>query len=448
MARTLGEQSPGKIKAIIERMREDDRLELLSDLMRSMSTMEKLREIIVENEDEDMQNMKDYLQYNTLGFNPNPWDNLPKPDSKCHAVVQPASRKNLASLPNEVLQKIGALLSRASAGALALVNREFKERLGPVFIGPVYLGDQFDFDEQKRFEFLQLLERDSENQVACPSCCKLHRWNRKQCGENKKYTATHVHTPRFRIRIPTFLTYNIIRALALSYVKRGQDSPECRRLLTTTTQRRSLWEESARATRSVLNQFVDGNLISRSQISIAPYVNRTFTGSSFLTLIETLTNPAFQICDHFDFPSFLQYLDTLDPHTGYGHDDGRPMGNGLSNPTTWGLNGNHPASQYTFYDTENDPQGIKLLGELPVKVQEHQTILSPALYNMFFWGFKGQVRSCNRCATDFGLAVKFVEGAGPVLVMTVWKNLGGPCREGEDELRSPRKWQWDGLPSP
>ena len=445
MERTLGEYSAAQIQEVIEAMSTDQKLRLLTNMMGSESTMMKLKEIILEYENEDLQEIKYFLQANRLGVDPNPWDNLPAPG---HHLVQRSALKNthtgsagstrlgrpknLGSLPNEILHKIANQLPLNSAVALALVNRDFKERLGPVYIGPVYLGDTVNFNSRIRFEFLQLLERDSPMSIACPSCQKLHHWKRHGCDER-----VHAHTPRLPTRTPTFFSYNRVRAAALSYIKYGDDSPECM-----VTPRRSMSENSIRATRSTVTRFIEGNLISRSQIAVAPCLrDDKFTGNSFSTLIKIITTPAFQICDHYDWPWFLQYLDGLDSDGDYGRDDSQPTGERFSTAHTWD-DGNRE-DQYEFYNITDDKLNVKGLGDLAIQAYHHPTILCPSLHQMFFWGFPGQVRSCNCCATDFGLAVKHVEGVGPVLVMSVWRDLGGPCQEGEDSLRSSKNWRWD-----
>lgn len=94
--------------------------------------------------------------------------------------------------------------------------------------------------------------------------------------------------------------------------------------------------------------------------------------------------------------------------------------------------------------------GIVARGENEIFTHENPTVLSPALHRLFYWGFPGQVRSCRNCATDFGLGIHYIPEVGPALVMTVWRDLGGPCGgsgccgdEERSEVRCPKKWRWD-----
>lgn len=119
------------------------------------------------------------------------------------------------------------------------------------------------------------------------------------------------------------------------------------------------------------------------------------------------------------------------------------MGHRFSRAARWGTNGDIPEDNYVTYKVKNDMFDLKRLGDYAIHVEHNQTILCPSLHKLFYWGFPGQVRSCNYCATDFGIGVKYVPGAGQVLVLTVWRDLGGPSHEGEDGLRCIRKWQWD-----
>lgn len=82
-----------------------ERLALFDKLIKSESAVAKLKNILLEEENEELRSIKERIENNTIGFDPNPWDNLPTPGSwPALHTVGPTSPTNLASLPNELLQ--------------------------------------------------------------------------------------------------------------------------------------------------------------------------------------------------------------------------------------------------------------------------------------------------------------------------------------------------------
>ena len=167
--------------------------------------------------------------------------------------------------------------------------------------------------------------------------------------------------------------------------------------------------------------------------------------------MKTITTPGFQPCDHFDWPWLLEYLDGLDRQNEFGRNDNEPTEMRLSMAGTWDSHDRPTEDNYRFYQLSNDKKllDIQGLGDLPVNVEHHRTILSSSLHRLLFQRvaehqeFVGKVRSCNECATDFGIGATYVEGAGQVLTMTAWRDFGGPRLKGEDELRAARLWKWE-----
>jgi hypothetical protein len=55
-----------------------------------------------------------------------------------------------------------------------------------------------------------------------------------------------------------------------------------------------------------------------------------------------------------------------------------------------------------------------------------------------------RIRSCPKCATDYKIEVREIEGVkGRVVVMTVWKDLGGPGSGDETRGGGLERWKWD-----
>ncbi|KAK4213393.1 hypothetical protein QBC37DRAFT_400584 [Rhypophila decipiens] len=426
------------------------------ELRESDQCMQLFKQLMLHHENEKLAIIQRGLQHNPKWFDPNPWENLPPvnlermlrgEDSESQTPLQGnrGRRANIDSLPTELLKEIGDYLPLMSKASFALTSRRLYHEFAPIYLAPLS-----GLSAMKRFEFLQLLERDSSCLVACPGCRKLHHWSSAGCrdgtDDNANNSPARPYSPRLHLRLPPFLGYALIRTIGRLYVKYGDKSRQCTQLLDLArTQSQSLWEPSVRATRSISIRFINDHLISRSQIAIAPCLNGVFTGTSFLTLIKAFTTPQFQICDHLDFPTFLRYMDLLKAQDNYGENDKYPSIFSTSITETWGKKGAHCEDKYSFYKIWGgaDRLGIIKLGAGEMDSQAQNETLSRALRGMLFWGFPGQVRSCSFCATDFGLGVQTVPGAGPTLVMSVWRNLGGPCKVGDDALRSAGRWKWD-----
>ncbi|KAM7193674.1 hypothetical protein V8F20_008311 [Naviculisporaceae sp. PSN 640] len=447
MSQTSAEDAYASLRQTTRAMTTNERSRLLLSLIRSDACIAIFAQLMAQDQTDGMRALKNFVTHNPTGFDPNPWENIREPVTVTN-TARPG--KTITSLPNELLLQIGTFLPPTSRVALVLTNRNLYQRLAPSWI-PQRRVNALTFDQ--KWELLQLLEdEESNNRVACPQCFKLHHWNSAYCLDIRTIAPSgpEPFIPRFRVRIPKFFNYNVVRMMGLAYSKHGPDSAECRRLLQLGAKTQSMWSPSCRAARSLTNKFVDGKLISRSQIAIAPCINNKFTGSSFLELIQIITQPDFQICDHFHWPQFIKYLDGLADSNTSGEDDNWPHDTGLSQSDKWGKSGRAQESNYRFYqiwDRERET-GVVSRRENEIPHHLHPTILSPALHRLFYWGFRGHVRSCKSCATDFGLGIQYVWGVGPALVMSVWRDLGGPCQGTCESLeysdvRCPKKWRWD-----
>lgn len=436
---------------------------LLQRLTKSTACVTLFQQLLLLEENQELARIKDFMEQNPLRFDPNPWDYLPIqehdqspvdsiPPYSCEpSAFSETPNINLTSLPTEILVKIGAWLSEASMACLAMVNRDLHNRFGAQ-----YHGGAVRWHWRGRFEFLQLLERDTKEMIACPRCVSLHFWRKNNCefrwwkpnfqGIPHKFP----YIPRFYLRLLNYLDYGFARMIGRLSVRFGPKSPQCHQALTMATpKRKSLWLPTVRASRSISNRIVDGNLTSRSQIAISPYwTTGTFTNTAFWILTTALTAPQFQICDHIDFPMFLRYVDAMASQPAADPDqDQYPNSHSISEAGRWGTDGVMLQDNYTYYKSSQD--GLGILGqsgghsEREIPQQFHDQILSPGLRRLFDRTIRGQVRSCSQCATDFGLGVQYVPGVGKALVMTIWRDVGGPCKKGEDELRAARKWKWD-----
>lgn len=284
------------LRQTISAMSVDARSRLLLSLIRSDACIEMFVQLVAQDHTDDMRALKAFVTNNPTGFDPNPWENIREPFAiEAAGIHKPG--KTILSLPTELLEEIGRQLSVASRAALAVTNKNLYQRLKPTWV------PQKDFFILKeKWELLQLLEHDdSDDRVACPRCFKLHHWNSERCIDARigALLQSELFIPRFYARLPKFFNHNLVHMIGRHLAKFGPDSPECSRLLQLGTQTQSMWSPTSRATRSLSNKFIDDNLISRSQIAMAPCINGKFTGKSFLEFIQIMTTPDFQICDHF-----------------------------------------------------------------------------------------------------------------------------------------------------
>ncbi|KAM7193673.1 hypothetical protein V8F20_008310 [Naviculisporaceae sp. PSN 640] len=465
MDRTIAESSSlWTIRDHVRDLSDEEASKLLVRLTKSTTCAKLFQKLLLHEENHELMGVKDYLERNPIRFDPNPWDYLPveefhhsqAPSRSIYShelsILLETPRANISSLPTEILLQIGAHLPAVSRAVLALVNRDLHRRLSSQYHGLAIRKDWWE-----RFELLQLLERDTKDMLACPRCQTLHFWRKNACEfrwwKSKPPGIPHKfpYIPRFYLRLLNYLDYGFARTIGRLSVKFGPESLQCQQVLKMATPKlNTLWLPTVRASRSISNRIVDGNLISRSQIAVALFsTTGTLTNHGFCILATALTAPQFQICDHLDFPAFLRYLDAMPLHYEIDlEDDEYPDACLISESDRWGTDGILMQDNYQFYKSSRDYLGIldQFSLEKPARQipeQNHHDLLSPGLRNLFDRSIRGQVRSCPRCATDFGLGVQYVEGVGKALVMTMWRDVGGPCQKGEDELRGSRKWKWD-----
>ena len=261
-----------------------------------------------------------------------------------------------------------------------------------------------------RWKFLSLLERDCHFLVACPECNILHHPMKHPtlCG-----------LPR--------VTRNLVRAIATQLALGRGHEEECREVLDLAAETKSVIDNGVRAVRTLLTRVIDNSLICRSQILIAPCVNNgDLTSESFRLLIHSLSKSSFQICAHFNWPSFFQFLNTT-------RDD-------------------RADQESQFRSSPELLAKIKNLNAYfaaSASTPEHRLkqILCHTLYELLYSLAKhgetlGDLRSCHKCAIDVAIGVKHVAGLGPVLAMTTWRDLGGLPLGGniKDDVG---RWRWD-----
>lgn len=238
----------------------------------------------------------------------NPWDDLPLPifDERQQPTYQKdrpqfTGHFRLQSLPNELICEIAKLLPPESAAALALVNYRLRGLLGDRYI-TLLCRPRRQENYQARLNFLALLERDCHFLIACYTCKILHH--------PMKHPGTSQVAKEFQRLLPNVMVH-IVRAIAIKQALGQGYEEECRKLLDLAGGINSVVDIGVRAAWTLTTRFVDNNLIRRSQILIAPRVNNgNLTAKSFNLLVDTLTKPSLQICEHFNWIAFLEFLNT------------------------------------------------------------------------------------------------------------------------------------------
>ncbi|KAM7196776.1 hypothetical protein V8F33_005895 [Rhypophila sp. PSN 637] len=159
------------------------------------------------------------------GYVLNPWVGLPigglQPGKdEYYQIDNPhfTDHFRLGDLPIELFLSIVAFLPPGSVAGLALVNKELKAKLG---------RSVFELKSKSdRWHFLQLIERDCPDRIACPECIVIH--SPFQFGDLSCHPATRNAAFFGRRRC---LDYNVIRAIAIQRARGEQGARRCTELL-------------------------------------------------------------------------------------------------------------------------------------------------------------------------------------------------------------------------
>ncbi|KAK0621931.1 hypothetical protein B0T17DRAFT_618309 [Bombardia bombarda] len=334
---------------------------------------------------------------------PNPWLNLPLPhsasmsnhtgmDIRSSVSIAPSNpRAALAEMPNEILEQITKLLPPEAAAALAQTCKKFNIRLGDCYINRFNPTTNAYPTSEEKFRFLQLLERDTVDLVACSECRNLHRAYEVQPFKWPVKCAARQYKPKswndLYVADP-FNTYNVIRAWALHMV-RGPGHP----LHSVEMQTRGLQNivaasvdhEHSRRVHSVTARVVNGRLLVREQLVLAPFVNGKLTGWSIRFLARVLQYDrynAITVCPHDLFKKLVSC--EYDP------------------------------------DSNRDEFNVKVVASSAFSKRIAKSILPGKVYHLLYPP-PGQMAkqsmsigsSCHHCATDLGLAAQYKDMGGP-----------------------------------
>lgn len=357
---------------------------------------------------------------------PNPWVGLPiaDPDKEGRPLFKSTNPFFTAPfeiklLPNEIILNIAECLPRESAICLAMSDHHMMALLGQEYVRP----RELTICEQ--FNLVRLLERECTFSVACPSCLTLHLPTR-HCHIHEMHDAVPL-SPNFGNRMPLRANYNKVRAIAKQLAS-GVGGPKASfELLNAIGQTVEVCFPTVKAIRSTLGRFVDGDLVVRSQINIAGIDGGQMDRKAVSFIRQCLTTDAFQICDHCTWQSFMSSPEVNTNKRGPTWSQRMEF--------DWWFNSMTPDAAWdTFDQSSTQPSHVTSLG----------AELHPTLSRLLAWDHdSGNLSSCHKCLTDFGIGVQEVPGTGPVLVLSTWKNLGGPSDNDPYSKESAKRFSWD-----
>ncbi|KAK4213392.1 hypothetical protein QBC37DRAFT_374058 [Rhypophila decipiens] len=335
------------------------------------------------------------------GYVPNPWVGLPicgllPGKAEYYQIDNPhfTDYFRLGDLPIELFLSIVAFLPPGSVAALALVNKELKAKLG---------RRVFEFKSKSdRRHFLQLMERDYPDRIACPECMVIH--SPFQFGDLSCHPATRNAAFFGRRRC---LDDNIVRAIAIQRARGQQGAPRCAELLERIAYRKASYNQFAKVLFTTDLVFsAEGALLLRDRIIIDPVgdVGR-ITGNSLKLLLQCFLNGGpLAPC----------------PHISRYH---WPKHDALSLHIT-----NHLIGE------------AAKLGDAAIETQH---VALPSLRKLLSSPGKALRQSCNHCATECATEVEDIPGVGRVVNLQTWKDFGGVSEHGSVQGYHDQKWRWE-----
>jgi hypothetical protein len=304
--------------------------------------------------------------------------------SRFKARPRPVALENspLNRLPNEVLLCIIDYLSASSAASFSLSCLQIQHRIGNHSI------KNLSGSIEDTVEFLNLLERDMQDQIACSACKKLHK-----IKHARRYME-NILRPRWRQRPACVLrdseNLNILHihdnfssvVFKMAMKRYNQNNPEHTKLLKLLAVRLETGRGFKRIRKySHQIRIINGSLFIRQQIafrflSTASFRSRPFS-NSFLNLSMERWEVSHWICPHLDFSIGR---------------DSAIVNSFSASVGTW-------STTVVFYDENN--------------TQTHD--------------ISSGLKQCCRCRTEYQLNFNYYPGRGVVVFCTQWKELGaGP----------------------
>lgn len=379
---------------------------------------------------------------------PNPWADLAPRESTSSACFQ------LEALPNELIFMIATFLPPESRAALALTSHHLKALLGPRALRFDRTGDSdrdAHNDRYARWNFLRALERDGldDSRVACPDCLMLHLPDRA-CSRPRQEGCFPGNTS---MHLPICFHHNRVSAFARQSSRCQQDPEACTRLLNNLGMASTTWalhHPHFRTVHHVVSRFVNGNLLVRSQLAIAPLITGRMTPDSYLALSEALsTDNSLRPCQHHTWQALLASMAWTVTRTAQEQHASNP------NPATSGGDADPPEPPQNRNQNRNWKK---------YQCRDHYWFFAfgrfESLGLMLFFPSASpfnpsapEISSCPHCATDFFITVREIPGVrGRVILATTWKDLGGPrssktLPDGDPLYfgleRLEERWKWD-----
>jgi len=374
----------------------------------------------------------------------NPWYNV-------NNLVQPHQAQasdglfqtwpQFGRLPLDLIPYIVTLMPKESAAALAVTSKQMYSIIGPRVLRRL--------NPAEKWRLMLLLERDADLMMACGQCNMLHapimtpapyQWN--SCSGGAQCVR---ETTTDRSHLPKGITPVLCRLLAKRYLRQQSYGD----ILSMAAKSFFLTLPDFKVFNTMALRIVNGNLLLRNQIFMAPMAKgtKTASGRAAYALDKLICKRStglgdFRCCQHLGWnDAGLQIADS--PYSRYDDDYDAPkqLFEHIEGFATGHQEEHH---QDSFWGGEKHPS--MCYGRDTVDEKVFNDALSPSLRCALLHaqpcmtceavGTVNLVNSCSECYTDFCASAQDVEGIGRVMVLTTWKDLGGVMKSDN----GPDKW--------
>lgn len=341
-------------------------------------------------------------------FKHNPWRTL----ARFHNPIKQEelslySRFPILRMPAELLLIVAEHLPIESAACLALACKTTYLALG---------SSWFNMPKPDLWNFLLLIEHERLNSFACPHCLKLHRPPNSFSG----YHGYRCKVSRvLNTSLPDTISPGLVKMIGRKYFEDPRASQEYLSWAIMTGKKTT---RHIKIATHVMPRMLDGSLLLRTETYIQPFRNRNLTERSLMEMICHMSihcgyyhNKVPQLCNHqkweYDLPNFTALWKSIEPtrcvncaykRGGRGHLAQCYTTKRLFRPAARG------------FKTPNI--ACFLIHKQPCKSckRNHEDL------------YEGEIKGCKQCATDYCISARKVPGVGTCLVLTTWKNIGGP----------------------
>jgi len=378
---------------------------------------------------------------------PSPWHNFDFHASACRDRDK-ANTFPLSHLPAEIVYHIAkSWLSPASIAALAMTCKAMFDLVGP------QLRRMDDLSKHERWNLITLLERDCDLATACPACLKLHLPFPAELGMSSCDA-----TPDLYLPIP-------LTPMFCRYILRRHNSGQpYAELVSGLLKTKSLvLEDHKQFLSHTLRVAENGNLLVRREIVLHPTSTTdkgraTISSRSAYLLQRALCSRLARdlVCCHvgpwvntIPFNSAAKFVPPewdccRDNRFASTHDERYhyPIGSAYHRKECFS---NKPLSTRKLAAALGDVMECALLHPQPCQRREkkrkrlrgiqgttddNNNTVGNVGCTLRMNRELGLVLGCNDCCTDYCVNIRDMEGIGRVVVLTTWKDLGGPTPQG------------------